>query len=199
MALSVLRRGFQNYSILEKIFIHSIERFDMNSKLAAMKGLRASRSRGVKIALAGLFFVTLLGFVVGALSTGEGSVGDTVTTSLLWLYIGTSVALPLFILAQVGYAISNRIRGVSQKTDQSTQNTAVSFVIRAVEVVLAVVILLVEGSLGYLFLTQPGGEGAGAIVIGVGLLITLLGSCLAVTALADGIIGYTRSETSSTA
>lgn len=166
-----------------------IGRLRMKSKLAAITSLRTSRSRSIKIALAGLFFVALLGFVVGTLSTSEGSVGYTVTLSLFLLFIGTSVTLPLFILGQAGHTIVRRIR---EKTDQSIQNIIVSSDIRAVEVVLAVVILLVEVSFGHLLLTQPSGEGAGAIVIWVGLLLTLLSICLAVTVLADGIIASTR-------
>ena len=151
--------------------------------------------QSVKIAFAGLFLVTLVGFMVAALSTSEGSVGDTITTGLLWMYLGISVALPLLILMHTGYAAINWVRGDAGKTDPSTQLVG-SSVLRAVEVGLAVLLLLVDVFYGYLFLTQPGGEGVGAVVLGGGLLLTLFGICLAVAVLADGIFSYTRSYTS---
>ena len=167
----------------------------MNLKRRAITVFGESRVQSVKIALAGLFLITLVGFIVAALSTSEGSVGDTVTTGLLWMYIGISVALPLLVLAHAGYATTNWIRRISGKADPSTQKSVVSSILRAVEVGLAVLILLVEVFFGYLFLTQPGGRGAGAVVLGGGLFLTLLGICLAVTVLADGIFCYTRSYT----
>lgn len=168
------------------------------TKSRAILGLQGSRLQRMNIVLAGLFLVTLVGFVAGALSTSEGTSGDTVTTGLLWLYLSTCVALPLSVLGQAGYSIVDRVR-VPERPAQSTRNAAVSTVLHAVELGLAVVTLLVEASLGYLLQTQPGGEGAGAIVLGAGLLVTLLGSGLAVTVLAGGAIAATRSRTTSTA
>lgn len=149
--------------------------------------------RGIKIGLAGLFLLTLIGFVVGALSTNEGNAGGAVTTGLLWLYLGTSIILPLSVLSHAGYWIVDSVRG-DRETDWSTKGV-VSSVLRAVELVLAVVVLIVEASLGELLSTQPGGEGAGSIVLGAGLLVTLLGSCLAVTVLAGGLVDDIRFRT----
>lgn len=164
----------------------------MNPKRSAITAFRTSRFRSVELALAGLFSLSLVGFLVTALVPGEGSVGDTVATGLLWTYLGTIVALPLLVLVHSGYTAVNWIRGDRGTVGQSTGMSVISSTLRAVEVGLAVVILLVVGFLGQLFLTQPGGEGAGAVAIGGGLLLTFVGSCLAVTVLVGGIFRYTR-------
>lgn len=164
----------------------------MNSKRRVLPVFEESRVRRVKIAFGGLFFVTLAGFLVTVLGTSEGSVGDTVTTGFLWTYLGISVALPLLVLGHAGYTAIDWVRGDAGKADPSTRSVG-SSVLRAVEVGLAILLLLVDVFFGHLFLTQPGGEGVGAVVLGGGLLLTLFGVCLAVIVLADGIFGYTRS------
>lgn len=150
-------------------------------------GPSASLVRRVKIVLAGLLFAALAGFVVATLGTSQGGVSETIAGSALLVYLATGVALPLLVLTDAGYASVGRIRRTPGTVGRSTGTRILSSLFRVAELSLAAVILLVYSLLGYLHLTRPAGPGAGALVIGGVLLITLVGGCLAATVLADSI------------
>ena len=143
--------------------------------------------RRVTFALAGLFLVALGGFVVATVGTAVRGVGGAVSTVALPAYLAASVALPLLVLTDAGRGILDWTR--NSRSGLPVRSRVLSSLFVAVEVALAALMLLVFGGLAYLRLTQAPGPGAGGILVGGMLAISLVGSCLAVVVLIGGVLG----------
>ncbi len=140
----------------------------------------------MKFALAGLFFLTLGGFVAATVGVAVRGVGEVVQTVALPAYLVASVALPLAVLTDAVRGIANW--GRNSRSDLSGREVFASL-LAAVEVALAVPMLLVVGGLAYLRLTQSPGPGAGGVLVGGMLVTTLVGSCLAAAVLLGNALG----------
>ena len=143
--------------------------------------------RRAKLALAGFFLVALGGFVVATVGAAVQGVGEVVSTVALPAYLAASVALPLLVLTDAGRGILDWTR--SSRSSIPVRDRMLSSLFVAVEVALAALMLLVFGGLAYLRLTQAPGPGAGGILVGGMLVISLVGSCLAVIVLIGGVLG----------
>jgi hypothetical protein len=153
-------------------------------------GVIASGTRSIrraKLALAGLFLVALGGFVVATVSVAVRGVGEVVSTVALPAYLAASVALPLLVLTDAGRGILDWVR--DSRSGSPVRSRMLSSIFAAVEVALAALMLLVFGGLAYLRLTQSPGPGAGGILVGGMLVISFVGSCLAVVVLIGGVLG----------
>ena len=143
--------------------------------------------RRAKLALAGLFLVALGGFVVATVGVAVRGVGEVVSTVALPAYLAAGVALPLLVLTDAGRGILDWTR--DSRSGSSVRSRMLSSIFVAVEVALAALMLLVFGGLAYLRLTQSPGPGAGGILVGGMLVISFVGSCLAVVVLVGGVLG----------
>ena len=143
--------------------------------------------RRAKLALAGLFLVALGGFVVATVGVAVRGVGEVVSTVTLPAYLAASIALPLSVLTDAGRGILDWTR--DSRSSLPVRDRVLSSLFVAVEVALAALMLLVFGGLAYLRLTQAPGPGAGGVLVGGMLVISLVGSCLAVVVLIGGVVG----------
>jgi hypothetical protein len=144
----------------------------------------SQRLQRVTTALAGLFFLSLAGYLLVGVTVAFRGVGETLSGALLMLYAGTSVVLPVSVLAAVARRLLGHPRDSPGPDDRVERRQLVSSALDVVEAVLSVIVLLVAAGVGYLYLTQPGSAEAGAIFIGAGLAVTLAGGALAAIVLA---------------
>ena len=141
----------------------------------------------VTFALAGLFLMALGGFVVATVGAAVRGVGGAVSTVALLAYLAAGVALPVAVLTDAGRGILGRTR--DSQSGSPVRGRILSSIFAAVEVALAALMLLVFGGLAYLRLTQSPSPGAGGILVGGMLVISFVGSCLAVIVLVGGVLG----------
>ena len=141
--------------------------------------------RRATFTLAGLFLVALGGFVVATVGATVRGIGGAVSTVALLAYLAASVALPVAVLTDAGRGILDWMR--DSRSGSPVRGRILSSIFVAVEVALAALMLLAFGGLAYLRLTQSPGPGAGGILVGGMLAISLVGSCLAIVVLVGGV------------
>lgn len=157
--------------------------------------LTESLFRGLQLPTAGILLVSVALFLFSALATGETRVSGEITTGILWLCIGASGVLPVLIVANTTYDVLSWFREGSKATEQTHSKSVINYVFRATELGLAAVIFTVIVSFGYLVTTQPGGEGAGGISVGVVLTVVITSILLSIIVLVRGVVDYVRFST----
>ena len=162
----------------------------MPSRSTLREFLAASRFRSAELATATSLLTASALFLGFAVSDAHTTVDPT--SDLLRLSALTSILLPIVVVTHTGYDLVTWLRDPRERTRRTTPAWLFTLALRLVELVLTGVLIAVFGFYGYLVTTQPGGGEAGAIVVGMVLIVALTSTLLSITVLARGLLEYTR-------
>lgn len=154
--------------------------------------LPESSFRGLKLATAGFLLVSVALLLFLVFAAGESRITSEITTGIVWLCAGASVVLPVLIITHTAWDVLRWFRTENEAKEQPHGNPVIHYVFRAAELGLAAVILTVIGLYGHLVTTQPGGEGAGGIGVGVVLIVAITSILLSIIVLAQGVVHQIR-------